>query len=191
MSVFTLLLKETGCRFGEGYNLRWQDLNTENNTVTITPLKGSNARQLKITLKLMGLLNGLRKKWPNYIFRNPKIDLYRSSRRFRNEYMFQRRRASTKLNQPRLNLISFKSLRHYYACRLYESTKDILFVQRQIGHRSLSNTIRYTRMVNFDAEDEYIVKAARTEAEATPLIETGFQFVVTTPEGYMLFRKRK
>ena len=68
-------------------NLRWQDL------------KGSNARQLKVTPKLMGLLNGLPKKWPNYIFRNPKIDLYRSSRRFRNEYMFQRRRASTKLNQ--------------------------------------------------------------------------------------------
>ncbi len=25
-SVFTLLLKETGCRFNEGYNLRWQDI---------------------------------------------------------------------------------------------------------------------------------------------------------------------
>ena len=46
MSVFTLLLKETGCRFNEGYNLRWQDINPKN-TVTITPLKGSNARQLK------------------------------------------------------------------------------------------------------------------------------------------------
>ncbi len=163
----------------------------ENNMVTITPLKGSNARQLKVSPKLMGLLNGLPKKWPTHLFRNPKIDPWKSSRRFGNEYMFQRRRASTKLNQPRLSLISFKSLRHHFACRLYESTKDILFVQRQIGHRSLSNTVRYTRMVNFDADDEYIDKAAKSKSEAEPLIEAGYQFEVTTPEGYMLFRKRK
>jgi integrase len=190
-SVFTLLLKETGCRFNEGFNLRWQDINPETSTVTITPLKGSNARQLKINQRLIGLLSSLPKKWPTYVFRNPKIDPWKSSRRFRNEYMFQRRRAAAKLNQPRLNLISFKSLRHYCACRLYESTKDILFVQRQIGHRSLSNTVRYTRMVNFDADGEYIVKAAMTKIEAEPLIEAGYQYVVTTPEGYMLFRKRK
>jgi integrase len=191
MSVFTLLLKETGARFGEAFNLRWQDLNTENNTVTITPLKGSNARQLRISPKLTSLLNNLPKKWPTYIFRNPKIDLWKSSRRFRNEYMFQRRRASIKLNQPRLNLISFKSLRHHYACRLYEATKDLLFVQKQIGHRSISNTVRYTRMVNFDIEEEFIVKAAKDKEDAESLIETGYQYVVTTPDGYMLFRKRK
>ena len=119
MSVFALLLKETGVRFNEGFNLRWQDLNPETNTVTITPLKGSYARQLKVSSKLMGLLNSLPKRWPTHIFRNPKIDQWKSSRRFRNEYMFQRQRASIKLNQPRLNLISFKSLRHHYACRLY------------------------------------------------------------------------
>jgi integrase len=191
MSVFTQLLKETGCRFGEGYNFRWQDINSNNNAVTITPLKGSYASQMKISSKLIGLLNGLPKKWNPYIFRNPKIEVWKSSKRFRTEYMFQRRRASIKLNQPRLNLISFKSLRHHYACRLYESTKDILFVQKQIGHRSLSNTVRYTRMVNFDSEDEYLVKVAKTVNEAGSLIETGYQYIVTAPEGFMLFRKRK
>jgi len=57
MSVFTLLMKETGCRFNEAFNLRWQDLNSEANTVTVTPLKGSYARQLRVSSKLMGLLN--------------------------------------------------------------------------------------------------------------------------------------
>jgi integrase len=101
MPVFTLLLKETGCRFGEGFNLRWQDINSETNTVTITPLKGSNARQLRISPKLIGLLNGLPKKWPTDVFRNPRIDLWKTSRRFRNEYMFQRRRAATEPSEPR------------------------------------------------------------------------------------------
>ena len=81
MSVFVLLLKETGARFGEGFNIRWQDLNPENNTITITPLKGSYARQLRISPKLMGLLNGLKRKWPTYIFRNSKVDLYKASKR--------------------------------------------------------------------------------------------------------------
>ncbi len=147
--------------------------------------------KMKVSTKLIGLLNSLPKKWPVHVFRNPKIDPLKSSRRFRNKYVFQRRRASIKLNQPRLNLISFKSLRHHFACRLYESTKDIIFVQRQIGPRSLSNTVRYTRMVNFDAEDEFIVKAAKNKSEAEPLKEAGYQYVATTPEGDMLFRKRK
>lgn len=62
MSVFTLLLRETGCRFNEGYNVGMQDFNPESNTVTITPLKGSNARQLKVSPKLLGLLTGLPRK---------------------------------------------------------------------------------------------------------------------------------
>jgi hypothetical protein len=45
-------------------------------------------------------------------------------------------------------------------------------------------------MVNFDAEDEYMVKATKTKIEAEPLIQAGYQYVVATPEGYMLFRKR-
>lgn len=107
MSVFALLLKETGCRFNEGYSLRWQDINLENSTVTITPLKSSYARQMMVSPKLMGLLNSLPRKWPTYVFRNHKIELWKSPKRFRTEYMFQRRR---------LSLVSFKSLRHYYAC---------------------------------------------------------------------------
>ena len=138
----------------------------------------------------MGLLNGLKRKWPTYIFRNAKVDLYKASKRYRTEFMLQRRYAAAKLNQPRLNLISFKSLRHHYACRLYEKTKDILFVQRQVGHRSLSNTIRYTRMVNFGSDDDYVCKVAKAVKEASELVEAGFDYVCDV-EGYKLFRKRK
>lgn len=64
-------------------------------------------------------------------------------------------------------------------------------MQRQLGHKSLSNTVRYTRMVDLTAEEEYIVKAAMNEKEATPLIEAGYQYIATTPEEITLFRKRK
>ena len=45
MSVFCLLLKETGCRFGEGFSLRWQDIDTERSHVTITPLKAKKEKE--------------------------------------------------------------------------------------------------------------------------------------------------
>jgi hypothetical protein len=46
-------------------------------------------------------------------------------------------------------------------------------------------------MVDLTAEEEYIVKAAMNEKEATPLIEAGYQYIATTPEEITLFRKRK
>jgi hypothetical protein len=51
--------------------------------------------------------------------------------------------------------------------------------------------MKHTHLIDQFTDEEYTVKAARSEAEAKPLIETGFQFVLTTPEDYMLFRKRK
>jgi hypothetical protein len=46
-------------------------------------------------------------------------------------------------------------------------------------------------MVNFGEDEEFTVKAAKSKEEAEPLIETGYQYVVTTPERCTLFRKRK
>jgi len=44
-ATFLQLLRETGIRPGEAWALRWKDLNFERASVTITPEKGSNARQ--------------------------------------------------------------------------------------------------------------------------------------------------
>jgi len=61
-STFLQLLKETVIRFGEAWQLRWIDFNFENKTVRITPEKGSEPRQLKISHTLIAMLNGLPKK---------------------------------------------------------------------------------------------------------------------------------
>jgi len=77
MSAFLLLLKETGTRAGEAWNLKWTDVDSERNCVTVPPEKNSNPRQLKITARLFAALNNL----PHvsaYIFRNPDIDASRS-----------------------------------------------------------------------------------------------------------------
>jgi hypothetical protein len=76
---------------------------------------------------------------------------------------------------------------------LYHQTKDVLYVQQFLGHRSLKNTLRYIQLeeaIFKDMVDEYICKAADTVEEAKDLIELGFSYVCEV-DGVKLFRKPK
>ena len=55
------LLKETGARIGEISFLRWIHIDQERKTIYITPEKGSNARILPISNKLLAMLGNLPK----------------------------------------------------------------------------------------------------------------------------------
>jgi len=60
-----------------------------------------------------------------------------------------------------------------------------------LGHRNIKNTLVYTQLAKFSEKDEFVCKVATNAKEAKKLVESGFQYVCTTPEGLMLFRKRK
>jgi integrase len=67
-ACFLQLMKETGIRPGEAWNLRWIDLDSERRCVNILPEKDSNARQLAVSNRLLSMLNSLPKKF-DYVFR--------------------------------------------------------------------------------------------------------------------------
>jgi hypothetical protein len=71
----------------------------------------------------------------------------------------------------------------------YQRTKDILYVMRMLGHKSIQNTLVYTQMVEFKNE-EYISATAKTIEDAQKLVEAGFEYV-TGIDGVKLFRKRR
>jgi len=73
---------------------------------------------------------------------------------------------------------------------LYAKTKDILLVKQQMGHRKLETTLIYTQLLDI-TDEEYTCKTATTAKQASDLIEAGFEYVTTTPDALMLFRKRK
>jgi len=50
--------------------------------------------------------------------------------------------------------------------------------------------VKYTQLVDFKG-DEYVSKATKNTEEARQLVEAGFEYVCTTPDETMLFRKRK
>jgi integrase len=104
VATFLQLLKETGMRCGEACKLKWTDIDLVNNSVRVTPEKGGNPRNLKISNKLVSMLNEMPKdtlsafNWEtNVLTRN---------------FERQRKRIACKLKNPRLIQITFHTFRH-------------------------------------------------------------------------------
>ena len=183
MATLLQLLKETGIRLGEAVRIRWQDIDFQSGVIRITPEKGSNPRVLKLSGKLLQMLNNIR--------RNAETENVFPSKSCVEAYYYRKRKQiAAKLCNPRLLQISFHTFRHWKATMEYAKTKDILHVMKILGHKSIQNTLVYTQLIDFKS-DEYVCKTAENAKEATQLVEGGFEYVCTTPEGIMLFRKRK
>jgi integrase len=85
---------------------------------------------------------------------------------------------------------AFHTFRHWKATIEYHKTRDILHVMRILGHKNIMNTLKYTQLVDFEG-NEYTSKATKDTEEARQLIENGYEYVCTTPDEIMIFRKRK
>ena len=72
----------------------------------------------------------------------------------------------------------------------YHKTKDILYVKRILGHKSINSTLLYTQLISFEG-DEYDVKVAETKKERVGVLESGFEWVCEDNSGVTYFRKRK
>jgi len=71
----------------------------------------------------------------------------------------------------------------------YHKTKDILYVQRLLGHKSIKNTLLYTQLMNLE-EDEYTCAVGKTPETISELIENSFEYVCDQDD-LKFFRKRK
>lgn len=181
VSTYLQLLKETGIRCGEANMLKWTDMDLEARSVRITPEKGSNPRILPISTKLVDMLNALPKTTINVFESGTEL--------MRRNYSKQRKAVAFKLKNPRIQQITFHTFRHWKATMEYHKKRDILHVQKILGHKSLNNTMLYTQLIDFK-DDEWTARVAHTEEEACQLIESGFEFVCDY-DSNKLFRKRK
>jgi len=103
--------------------------------------------------------------------------------------MNQRKQVAIKLQNPRLNKITFHTLRHLFGSMEYFKTKDILHVKERLGHKSTTSTLIYTHLVNFEA-DEYHTATSKSLKRDEELLMAGFEYV-TERDGIKIFRKRK
>jgi integrase len=113
----------TGARASELLNIKTQDLSE--NSVLIFGLKNSDDREIPIPSDLAVSLKNQSK--------NKKLF----------DISYQRLNQIWQMYRP--NNKTFHSLRHTYAMRLYDTTKDLLLVQQALGHRAIQNTTVYAR----------------------------------------------
>jgi integrase len=183
LATFLQMLKETGARRGEIYQLTWSNIDFVSKTVRITPEKGSNPRLFKMTNRLITMLNRIPRN-------NQRIWIYKSAFNLSRGYRKQRKRIASKLVNPRLLKIHFHTFRHWKATTEYAKTKDILYVQKLLGHKNLKSTLLYTQLLVIPQNEEYICKTATTIEEAKELIEAGFTYI-TEMDDTKIFRKQK
>jgi integrase len=183
MSAFLQFLKETGVRSGEAMKIELKHLDFVTKTVRVNnPEKHGNTRILKISDKLISMLKALPQK-SNKVFPG-------SVHGIRSNFTTQRRRVAQKLKNHRINRISFHTFRHWKATITYHKTKDILYVKKILGHKSINSTLLYTQLISFEG-DEYDVKVAETKKERIAMLEAGFEWVGEDHNGLTYFRKRK
>jgi len=180
-------LKETGMRIGEALRLKWTDINAESTTIILNePEKGSNPRIFRVSSKLIGMLQALPKK-TDRVFGTSTVQ------NRLNMLRQQRKRLAMKLGNPRLNRITFHTLRHWKGTMEYHKTHDPWHVKQLLGHKSLTSTEIYINVEQaiFNEDDQqFHVKVASSVAEASKLLEVGFEYVMDI-EGKKLLRKRK
>ena len=188
MAIFLQLLKETGARCGEIWQLNWTDIDFESKVVNVTPEKNSNPRVARLSNKLLEMLEHLPKNYGERVFSFPHMRLDN----FAVNFQRQRRRTANKIQNLRLLKIHFHTFRYWKGTMLYHQTKDMYYVMQRLGHKNIKNTLLYVQLEEalFQGEHEYISKVAKTAEEICALIEAGFEFV-TDFQGAKIFKKRK
>jgi integrase/recombinase XerC len=130
------LALRTGARAQELLNLRLQDLNSYDQTVFIRGLKGSNDREIPISQLLFARLEA----WT-------RSDGYRAQSTSGQIFDLGYHRLRQVWDWYRPAPKKFHSLRHTFAIRLYQKTKDLRLVQLALGHRNITNTMVYADYV--------------------------------------------
>jgi integrase/DNA-directed RNA polymerase subunit RPC12/RpoP len=186
-ATFLQLLKETAMRCGEAKRLQWINIDSEKNIITLNdPEKRSNARMWKVSQKLIGMLNTLPRE-SQKVFGDSSINSMKVT------FQKARKRLAAKLANPRLQEISFHTLRHWKATQLYHQTRDPYYVKQFLGHKSLKNTeiyINIERTLFEPGSDEFTVKVTDKAEEVKGLLEVGFEYVCQK-DSLIFLRKRK
>jgi integrase len=187
LSLKLRLSKETGLRPIELCTLKVKDIDTDQRTIYPTTAKNGSAR----TLKISSNLNTALQDHINANKLNPNDELFTGTAgNYAHSYVRMRNNLANKINDQTLKSIRLYDFRHYFATMLYAKTRDILYVKQQMGHKNVETTLIYTQLLNIH-DQEWTCKTATNVKEAKDLTENGFEYTVTTPDGYMLFRKRK
>lgn len=163
--IFENLAITTGLRLRSLVHLRVGDLQGNTLTVRVTktkqPLITTINNEMVTMLKQYFKLFGLRAE--DYMF--SKVDGTRYA-----EDSFKKYVRQYNLDHD-VSVTSIHAFRHSFAVRVYRQTRDVLLVQRALGHSSVNTTMRYLRtlapedfteaLLSYNPQTEFTQKASR------------------------------
>lgn len=132
-----------GLRVSEVINIKVKDLNTTELTLLVSEAKGDKDRVTVLPEKLKNdLLNIMAgKSGDRYVFESERGGKLTARTP---QVVFER---SLKLAGIK-RMATFHSLRHSFATHLLENGVDIRYIQKLLGHASISTTQLYTKVTN-------------------------------------------
>lgn len=150
---------DSGLRLAEAINLKWQHMNLMTGQLKVVDGKGKKDRILWINEDTVELL----RVWKDrQSIEHGKVE-YVFTSRTGNRLIDRDVRemvAKYSIKAGIIKKISPHSLRHTFASDLLRATKNIVLVQKALGHADLSSTMIYTHIV--DDELEIALKQLRT-----------------------------
>ncbi len=137
--LYILILKLiylSGLRISEALNLKWSDINHQDNSLYVYG-KGSKERKVFIIIDYLVQLKNLEKN-NQYIF---TINKKKISTRSVNKFL-----QNCYDNSLIKNKLSSHIFRHSFATTMLENNADIRHIQKLLGHSSISTTEIYTKV---------------------------------------------
>ncbi len=126
----------TGCRKGEALNLKWENVNLNNNVIAIKGTKTKYDRYIPISKPLKEILINIEKK-SEYVFTDKdgkKLNDFRRS-------------FHTALKNAGLNDMHIHDLRHVFASKMVMGGTSLYITGELLGHRTTQMTKRYSHLV--------------------------------------------
>ena len=127
----------TGCRKGEALNLKWDDVDMQNDVIAIKGTKTKYDRYIPISRALKRILEGINRE-SVYVFsyRGKKLSNFRES-------------FKTACKRAGLNGLRVHDLRHVFASKMVMSGTSLYITGELLGHRTPQMTMRYAHLAPY------------------------------------------
>ncbi|MHB1665240.1 MAG: tyrosine-type recombinase/integrase [bacterium] len=127
----------TGCRKGEALNLKWDNVDLQNNVIAIKGTKTKYDRYIPIHTQLKELLSGIKKN-------QDCLYLFNDNGRKLGDF---RRSFKTACRNAGLKDMRIHDLRHVFASKMVMNGTSLYITGELLGHRTTQMTKRYSHLV--------------------------------------------
>ena len=130
---FLTIAINTGLRPGEILNLRWKDIDLEQNYINVTDSKNGESRKIPINKALHKCLSNLNKENESVLTHKDGSPVKSNKGAF-----------YSALKKSGIDHCRVYDLRHTFASKLVMAGVDIVTVKELMGHKDISMTMRYS-----------------------------------------------